>query len=272
MTIACAHRQGYVNAAATTHYTCLKDVLSPPPPPPGQRPACDETPWLKCRTGCPPGGACAGGKTPPPRPGATCNRCACNIHNTSCDADDGPLGHPCQPGWYPDPLLEVPPQGILIPKAFTQPILVEVCIPYDQAAGNYSGAFEVTAASGTLFSVPVALEVWDISLPRLGDDAAFNTAFTFTSTEQAPPAGCTGVACPPGCSSPPKETEPAGCGALRNYYPQKTDAELWSEWCAHPCRTARQVHMYSRTTLTPWVVPDQVSVPREAPNPCRHAL
>ena len=39
-----------------------------------------------------------------------------------------------------------------------------------------------------------------------------------------------------GVRSLPPEMEPAGCGALRNYYPHKTDAELWSEWCAHPCR------------------------------------
>ena len=62
----------------------------------------------------------------------------------------------------------MPAAGIpLIPKGFTQPIFIEVCVPYGQPAGNYSGQIVVSADSGPLVSVPVSLEVWAIDLPRL---------------------------------------------------------------------------------------------------------
>jgi hypothetical protein len=53
--------------------------------------------------------SCDGGKVwpPPLRPGktyASCNLCECNSLNTSCPGDNR-HGHPCKPGWYPDPLL-----------------------------------------------------------------------------------------------------------------------------------------------------------------------
>lgn len=69
----------------------------------------------------------------------------------------------------------------LVPRGFTQPIYLEVCIPYGQPAGNYSGQLIVTASAGLAsFTVPIALEVWDIDLPKLNDSAAFNTAFSFS--------------------------------------------------------------------------------------------
>jgi hypothetical protein len=95
----------------------------------------------------------------------------------------------------------VPDTGIpLIPKGWTQPIFVEVCIPYGQIAGNYTGSIEITstvsgaataASNGTsadptsqaetpVFTVPVKLEVWDIDLPKLNDTGAFNTARDFS--------------------------------------------------------------------------------------------
>ena len=91
--------------------------------------------------------------------------------------------HACLPGWYPDPLLDVDAdKGIpLIEKGFTQPIYVEVCIPYGQTAGNYSGKLDAIAASGPLFTIPIALEVWSIDLPMLNDTESFNTAFNFNS-------------------------------------------------------------------------------------------
>ncbi len=39
----------------------------------------------------------------------------------------------------------------------------------------------MSAASGSLFNVPVAVEVWDIDLPHLNDTNSFNTAFNFDS-------------------------------------------------------------------------------------------
>ena len=79
----------------------------------------------------------------------------------------------CNPGWYPDPLMDVSPGvGIpRIPKGATQPIFLEVCVPTTQAAGNYSGSFAVHAGSAPapLFEVPVRVEVWDITMPSLND-------------------------------------------------------------------------------------------------------
>jgi hypothetical protein len=191
-------QQGYVNASSSVHYTCIEDILTnkggpPPPPTPPTPPNCADTPWFACWTGCPAAkknysdpNACNGGKTPvpPPKPTgvpASCNQCDCNVHGTTCGGA-GKDGHPCLSGWYPDPLLDVPASGIpLIKKGFTQPIYVEVCIPYGQSAGNYSGHLEVTAASGSLAKVPVTLEVWDIDLPHTNDTNAFNTAFNFNS-------------------------------------------------------------------------------------------
>ena len=128
---------------------------------------------------------------------ASCNRCECNVQNTSC-GDSRPVGHDCQPGWYPDPLLDVPDTGIpLIPQGWSQPILVEVCIPYDAVPGNYSGSLRLAraAASGaadvasttaaasreTFASIEVRLEVWDIDLPLQNDTDAFSTVFNFDS-------------------------------------------------------------------------------------------
>eukprot|EP01043_Picozoa_sp_COSAG02_P029474 COSAG02_NODE_1835_length_10714_cov_7.585437_13_plen_401_part_00 len=194
-------QQGYVNASSPTHYKCIKDILehqdiNPPPPPPPPDPNCDDTPWGACWTGCPAAdknfsdpNSCAGGKVNPipKRPDgkpSSCNRCACNGQNTTCP-DTGRTAmdeHPCLSGWYPDPLLDVPDTGMpLIPQGFTQPIYIEVCVPYGQPAGNYSGSLSVAAKTGTLFSVPIKLEVWDIDLPRLNDTNAFNTAFNFNS-------------------------------------------------------------------------------------------
>ena len=160
-------QQGYVNVSTTTRYTCLEDLLTgktpPPPPPPPPHTNCDDTPFGACWTGCPnvqknwsDPHSCSGKPN-----GHSCNQCVCNTHNTSCHSDNDAPGHACLPGWYPDPLLDIPASGIpLIQKGFTQPIVLELCIPYGQAAGNFSGTMTVTAKSeGTLFTVPVSVEV-----------------------------------------------------------------------------------------------------------------
>ena len=146
---------------------------------------------------------CGGGEPCPPGAHCVCNSCDCNDKGTSCGDGGGTDGHPCQSGWYPDPLLDVPAGGIpRIPKSFSQPIHLEVCVPYGQPAGNYSGRLVVSmdspASSG--FTVPVALEVWDIDLPLLNDTAAFNTAFSFSEH-------------------------------LERWYPPNTSgATIWEEW------------------------------------------
>ena len=59
--------------------------------------------------------------------------------------------------------------------------MVELCVPAETAAGNYSGTVRVVAgASGVLAVVPVRVEAWDMpALPTLDSSEAFNTAFAF---------------------------------------------------------------------------------------------
>ena len=102
----------------------------------------------------------------------------------------------------------------LIPKGWTQPIFVEVCIPHDTQPGNYTGTLRLVgvraiaaapsqpaswsgpgAGAGAggrgvsgremFASFGVKLEVWDIALPLLNDSGAFNTAFNFDSNMSA---------------------------------------------------------------------------------------
>ena len=178
-------QQGYVYANGTTHYTCAEDILrpdSPPRPPANLSTLCANTPAKACTTGCPPDpmGTCGGGLAPP----GSCNRCTCNHENTTCGGTQPcPTCHPCLAGWYPDPLLEVPAEGgvPLIPAGFVQPLFVELCVPYETAPGKYSSTITIRNADGPTSTVPVALEVWPIDLPRLNASDAFNTAFRFDS-------------------------------------------------------------------------------------------
>jgi hypothetical protein len=184
-------QQGYVHAATSSRYKCIEDILTGKTPPPSPPQTCDDTPWGRCWTGCPyvvknwsDPRSCDGGRSRPD--GHSCNECPCNKLNTSCGASGKGVGHPCLTGWYPDPLLPVPGSGVpLIPRGFTQAIVLELCVPYGTTAGNYTGSINVSAASGALFTVPVTVEVWDIDLPRLNDSHSFNTAFNFNSNMEA---------------------------------------------------------------------------------------
>eukprot|EP00039_Didymoeca_costata_P011634 m.164356 g.164356 ORF g.164356 m.164356 type:complete len:644 (+) comp15233_c0_seq9:178-2109(+) len=184
-------QQGYVYAKPSTHYSCIKNILNPnipPPPPKNQSQICADTPRGQCTTGCPanPKGECGGGKAPP----GSCNMCECNHMNTTCN-NNKPCAecHPCLEGWYPDPLLDVPSSGIpLIPADFVQPIYVEACIPYSAMPGNYTGTvtLESTTSSGTVTNtIDINFEIWNISIPKLNDTNAFNTAFRFGSDMSA---------------------------------------------------------------------------------------
>lgn len=173
-------QQGYVFAQNSSHYECLKHIMATPPqkPYPPTSPTCADTPQHECMTGCPadPKGECGGGLAPP----GSCNLCGCNANKTACP----PItwSRPCQSAWYPDPLLDVPDDGVpLIQPGFTQPLYIETCIPYGISDGNYSGNIMVSWSAGTSFQVPVKLEVWDIDLPLLNASDAFNTAFRFGS-------------------------------------------------------------------------------------------
>ena len=217
-------QQGFVKPAAPPEfYRCIEDIVTgrtvpagaPPAPLPPPGSDCSKTPWHTCWTGCPykrqnfsEPKACNGGKTVPAprRPDGkpdSCNLCSCNKDNTTC-SDGGRVDeHTCLSGWYPDPLLEVPASGVpYVPKGFTQPLVLELCIPYGQTAANYSGSLEVLsgAAGGSLFTVPVVMEVFEIDLPRASDTSSFNTIFNFGSN-------------------------------LSSWYPPGTAAEtMWNDW------------------------------------------
>eukprot|EP01046_Picozoa_sp_COSAG06_P005144 COSAG06_NODE_226_length_19747_cov_9.234121_13_plen_703_part_00 len=221
-------QQGFVRPAAPPKfYRCIEDIVTgrtaaagvPPQPLPQPGSDCSQTPWGVCWTGCPykwknftDPMACNGGRTRPAprRPDGTpdsCNRCQCNKANTTCPHPSGPIydEHACLSGWYPDPLLDVPASGIpYVPKGFTQPIVLELCVPYGQAAANYSGSLEVlSATAGSLFSVRISVEVWDIDIPRINDTDSFNTVFNF------------------------------GDSNMYKWYPPGTTAEtMWNDW--HP--------------------------------------
>jgi hypothetical protein len=158
---------------------CKEDVIPPTTnmPPWG----CGNTTTRACMTGCPadPNGECGGGTAPR----GSCNMCECNQKNTTCPTPNWRDAHPCTPGWYPDPLLDVPTSGIpLIPQGFTQPVYVELCVPYGTTPGNYTGTITVTSDQDkTGAVVEVLLEVWPIDIPKLNDSDAFNTAFRFGS-------------------------------------------------------------------------------------------
>ena len=182
-------QQGYVHTNGSRHYTCLENILlwNRSSAPAVNRSECANTPQFQCMSECPadPKGRCLGGNAPD----GSCNMCDCNVQHTTCPPID--WSHLCLPGWYPDPLLDVPATGVpLVPAGFTQPMVVEACIPYGTVAGNYTGVISIThqvpaaggAGAGKLVAqIPMRLEVWDIDLPRLNDSGAFNTAFRFDS-------------------------------------------------------------------------------------------
>ena len=119
----------------------------------------------------------------------------------------------CAAGWYPDPLMPINESiGIpLIPKGFTQPIFLEVCVPPETQAGNYTGTLTVSSGAGgsgggggASMSVPIQLEVWDIVIPSVADPAAFTTIFNWGG--------------------------PGWEWHLDMWYPDKTYREIWDAW------------------------------------------
>lgn len=86
------------------------------------------------------------------------------------------------PGWYPDALIPFvnPTTGERIQpadnvrfvaapfdiwKGINQAIWVDVFVPKDAAAGEYSGDLTITAGGKEALKVPVKLTVWDFTLP-----------------------------------------------------------------------------------------------------------
>ncbi|MCX5685555.1 MAG: hypothetical protein NT049_18005, partial [Planctomycetota bacterium] len=93
-----------------------------------------------------------------------------------------------RPGWYPDPLIPFkhpltgkPLEGgrlaavpFDLPARETHGFWVDLYVPADAKAGQYSGTYRVTAAGGKAAEIAVALAVWDFALPAT---PALKTAF-----------------------------------------------------------------------------------------------
>ena len=84
------------------------------------------------------------------------------------------LKYSAEPGWWPDPLLEV--EDFDLEPEVTQPIWVTVYVPAGTAPGSYQGTVRVLSDQGPIAEVPVKLEVWPLDLPNPG---RFDTVFSF---------------------------------------------------------------------------------------------
>jgi hypothetical protein len=94
-----------------------------------------------------------------------------------------PVYHPSGGGWHPDPLLQIPPEGIaLVPAGLAQPIYLTLCIPRDATPGTYSGQLALTGTGihSAPATVAVAVEVWPLVIPTLRD-GVFEGTWTFGS-------------------------------------------------------------------------------------------
>ena len=92
-------------------------------------------------------------------------------------------------GWRPDVLLPAPDGLPAIPAGKTQPLLLTVCVPTSAAPGNYSGFLTVGAASHATLRIPVALEVWPLTLPPLSSEESFSSFYGFKESRAADWAG-----------------------------------------------------------------------------------
>ena len=92
-------------------------------------------------------------------------------------------------GWRPDVLLPAPDGLSTIPAGKTQPLLLTVCVRSSAAPGNYSGFLTVGAASHATLRIPVALEVWPLTLPPLSSEESFSSFYGFKESRAADWAG-----------------------------------------------------------------------------------
>lgn len=67
------------------------------------------------------------------------------------------------PGMWPDPLL--PTRAFDLPADATQPIWITLGIPRQAPAGRYSGTVRLLRDGKSLIELPLALHVWDFTLP-----------------------------------------------------------------------------------------------------------
>jgi len=84
------------------------------------------------------------------------------------------LWYTAEPGWWPDPLLEV--EDFDLEAGVTQPVWITVHVPADTAAGVYEGIARVVSDTGQVAEISIKLEVWPLDLPNPGQ---FDTVFSF---------------------------------------------------------------------------------------------
>ena len=65
-----------------------------------------------------------------------------------------------------------------MPAGLTQPLWLELCVPYSAAPGTYRGNFSLLVG-GDEIPLPVKVEVWPIAIRNTSDPAAFWTMFSF---------------------------------------------------------------------------------------------
>ena len=85
-----------------------------------------------------------------------------------------------KPDWYPDPLIPfqhpIPGKKLAdarlravpfdLPAGETHGFWVDLYVPTNAATGDYRGVYRVTATGGKAVEIPVALSVWNFTLPR----------------------------------------------------------------------------------------------------------
>jgi hypothetical protein len=106
-----------------------------------------------------------------------------------------------RPSWQPDPLLPLANGSVMgvIPAKMTQPVLVLLTVPVDQAPGNYTATATVhgTLNAGTdsfTLTALVRVEVWPIDLSPVSHPSTMSTVFNFIDNVCAP-YGAEGKAC-----------------------------------------------------------------------------
>ena len=81
-------------------------------------------------------------------------------------------------GYYPDPLLPIPPEGLTVPAGWAQPLMLTLNVSRDDAAaGVHNASVAVTAAGEQICSVPFGVEVWDLAIPSVGAKGSLSTQF-----------------------------------------------------------------------------------------------
>lgn len=95
-----------------------------------------------------------------------------------------------KPGWYPDALipfqdpyaLDGPPNPVGapfdVPAEDLQTVWVDLLVPESAPPGDYAGEVIVTSSEGERARLPLALHVWDVTLPR---ERSITTAYGFGS-------------------------------------------------------------------------------------------